>query len=257
METQLITAVYLGILGAMAGSFLNVCIFRLPEGGSIVFPGSHCRHCGASVHWYDNIPLASFIVLRGKCRACGGPISIQYPLVEAAGAALLVMVYFRVGLSFDLIEDATLLFILLGIALTDLRTYTIPDGFSLGGIGLGLLFSFIPGGITPLQSALGLLVGGGTLFLIALLGGLVFKKEAMGGGDVKMLAMIGAFLGWPGVVFALFVGSLTGSFIFGWINFVMRKKKLVPFGLFMAIGAGVYTFAGPELIAWYFSFFNL
>ena len=255
METQLITAVYLGILGAMAGSFLNVCIFRLPEGGSIVFPGSHCRHCGASVHWYDNIPLASFIVLRGKCRACGGPISLQYPLVEAAGAGLMVIVYFKAGLSFDLLEDATLLFILLGIAVTDARTYTIPDGFSLSGIVLGLLLCFLPGGITPLESVVGLLVGGGSLYLVALVGEFIFKKEAMGGGDVKMLAMIGAFSGWPGVLFTLFVGSLIGSFIFGWINFVLRKKKLVPFGLFLAIGAGIYTFAGPELIAWYLSLF--
>jgi len=208
MDTQLITAIFLGILGSMAGSFLNVCIYRLPEGGSIVFPASRCPRCGTPIHWYDNIPLVSFIVLRGKCRTCGGPISLQYPLVEAAGAMLMVIVYFKAGLSFDLLEDATLLFILLGIAVTDARTYTIPDGFSLSGIVLGLLLCFLPGGITPLE-----------------------------------------------VLFTLFVGSLAGSLIFGWINFVLRKKKLVPFGLFLAIGAGIYTFAGPELIAWYLSLF--
>ena len=257
MDTQLITAVYLGILGAMVGSFLNVCIYRFPQGGSIVVPRSRCPRCGTPIRWYDNIPLVSFILLRGKCRTCGGQISIQYPLVEAAGAALLVVLYCKVGLSFDLLEDAILLFILLGIAVTDVRTYTIPDGFSVSGIVLGLLLSFLPGGITPLESLIGLLVGGGSLYLVALIGEFIFKKEAMGGGDVKMLAMIGAFLGWPGVLFTLFVGSLTGSFIFGWINFVLRKKKLVPFGMFLAIGAGVYTFAGPELIAWYLSFFNL
>ncbi len=255
MDTQLITAIFLGILGAMVGSFLNVCIYRLPEGGSIVFPASRCLRCGAPIRWYDNIPLASFIILRGKCRTCGGPISLQYPLVEAAGAMLIVIVYFKVGLSFDLLEDTTLLFILLGIAVSDARSYTIPDGFSLSGIALGLLLCFLPGGITPLESVAGLLVGGGSLYLVALLGEYIFKKEAMGGGDVKMLAMIGAFLGWPGVLFTLFVGSLAGSLIFGWINFVLRKNKLVPFGVFLAIGAGIYTFAGPELIAWYLSLF--
>lgn len=255
MDIRLATAIFLGILGSMAGSFLNVCIYRLPQGGSLVVPRSRCPRCGTPIHWYDNIPLVSFIILRGKCRACGGPISLQYPLVEAAGAGLMVIVYFKVGLSFDLLEDATLLFILLGIAVSDARTYTIPDGFSLSGIVLGLMLCFLPGGITPLESVVGLLVGGGSLYLVALLGEYIFKKEAMGGGDVKMLAMIGAFLGWPGVLFTLFVGSLIGSFIFGWINFVLRKKKLVPFGLFLAIGAGIYTFAGPELIAWYLSFF--
>jgi leader peptidase (prepilin peptidase)/N-methyltransferase len=251
MDIRLATAIFLGILGSMAGSFLNVCIYRLPQGGSLVVPRSRCPRCGTPIHWYDNIPLVSFIILRGKCRTCGGPISLQYPLVEAAGAGLMVIVYFKVGLSFDLLEDATLLFILLGIAVTDTRTYTIPDGLSLSGIVLGLLLCFLPGGITPLESVVGLLVGGGSLYLVALVGEFIFNKEAMGGGDVKMLAMIGAFLGWPGVLFTLFVGSLIGSFIFGWINFVLRKKKLVPFGLFLAIGAGIYTFAGPELIAWY------
>lgn len=255
MDTQLITAIFLGILGAMVGSFLNVCIYRLPQGESLVVPRSRCPRCGTPIHWYDNIPLVSFIILRGKCRACGGPISLQYPLVEAAGAGLMVIVYFKVGLSFDLLEDATLLFILLGIAVTDTRAYTIPDGFSLSGIVLGLLLCFLPGGITPLESVVGLLVGGVSLYLVALVGEFIFKKEAMGGGDVKMLAMIGAFLGWPGVLFTLFVGSLAGSLVFGWINFVLRKKKLVPFGLFLAIGAGIYTFAGPELIAWYLSLF--
>jgi len=257
MDTQLVTAIYLGILGAMVGSFLNVCIYRLPQGGSIIVPRSRCLLCGTPIRWYDNIPLVSFIILRGKCRACGGRISLQYPLVEAAGAAMMVVLYCKVGLSFDLLEDAILLFILLGIAVADVRTYTIPDGFSVSGIVLGLLLSFLPGGITPLESLTGLLVGGGSLYLIAFAGEFIFKKEAMGGGDVKMLAMIGAFSGWPGVLFTLFVGSLTGSFIFGWINFVLRKKKLVPFGLFLAVGAGFYTLAGPELIAWYLSFFNL
>ena len=251
MDIRLATAIFLGILGSMAGSFLNVCIYRLPQDKSIVVPRSRCLRCGTPIRWYDNIPLVSFIILRGKCRTCGGPISLQYPLVEAAGAGLMVIVYFKVGLSFDLLEDATLLFILLGIAVTDTRTYTIPDGLSLSGIVLGLLLCFLPGGITPLESVVGLLVGGGSLYLVALVGEFIFNKEAMGGGDVKMLAMIGAFLGWPGVLFTLFVGSLIGSFIFGWINFVLRKKKLVPFGLFLAIGAGIYTFAGPELIAWY------
>ena len=255
IEPQADVAVVFGILGAMLGSFLNVCIYRLPQNRSIVYPRSACPACGHTIRWYDNVPVLSWLWLRGRCRDCGGKISLRYPLVELTVAVLAVLLYLSWGISFDLLERFTLLFILLGIAVADAREYIIPDLFSLGGLTLGLAFSFLPGGISPFQSFLGALVGGGSLYLVALLGELVFKKEAMGGGDVKMLALIGSFLGWPGVLFTVFAASLAGSLIFGAVNYVFRKKTLVPFGVFLAFGASLYLFAGQRVIGWYLSFF--
>lgn len=257
MEPRFSAIFVVGVLGAMLGSFLNVWIHRLPRGESIVFPRSRCPVCGALIRWYDNVPLLSYLWLRGRCRDCRAPISLQYPLVEAAFAALAVAVFLETGPGLNFLASLCLIFILTGIAVTDLRTYTIPDLFSLGGLAAGFALSFLPGGVTPLESLVGLLIGGGSLYLVALAGERIFKKEAMGGGDIKMLAMIGAFLGWPGVLFTVFVGAVVGSLVYGTINYVFRKKKLVPFGLFLALGAGVYVFAGPRIIHWYLSFFRL
>ena len=257
MEPRFSAIFVVGVLGAMLGSFLNVWIHRLPRGESIVFPRSRCPSCGALIRWYDNVPIISFFWLRGRCRDCRAPISLQYPLVEAAFALLTVAVFLLAGPGLDFPVNLCLIFVLTGIAITDLRTYTIPDLFSLGGLAAGLALSFLPGGIAPLQSLAGLLIGGGSLYLVALAGEWIFKKEAMGGGDVKMLAMIGAFLGWPGVLFTLFVGSLAGSLVYGTVNYIFRIKKLVPLGLFLALGAGVYVFAGQRIIHWYLSFFRL
>ncbi|MFH1070176.1 MAG: prepilin peptidase [Candidatus Glassbacteria bacterium] len=249
-------AVLFGILGAMLGSFLNVCIYRLPQNRSIVFPASACPACGHPIRWYDNVPVLSWLWLRGHCRDCRARISLRYPLVELAGAALAVVLYLSYGISFDLLERFTLLFILLGISVTDAREYIIPDFFSLGGVALGLAFSFLPGGLIPFEAFLGAFIGGGSLYLVALLGELIFRKEAMGGGDVKMLAMVGSFLGWPGVLFTVFAGSAAGSLVFGTINYVFRRKALVPFGVFLSLGAAAYVFFGPQVIGWYLSFFT-
>ncbi len=257
MEFQGMIAVYAAIIGSMLGSFLNVLIYRLPKGESIVTPRSHCMECGTPVRFYDNIPVISYLVLQGRCRNCRARISLQYPLVEAGCAALAVAAYLN-GESMALfIADTVFLILLLGIAVTDLRSYHIPDTFSLGGLVLGLAFSFLPGGVSPLESVIGLLVGGGSLYLVGLVGELLMRREAMGGGDVKMMAMIGAFTGWPGALFTIFVGSIAGSLIFGWINYVLKREKLVPFGIFLALGAGIYVFFGHRLIEWYLEFFSL
>ena len=245
------------VLGLIIGSFLNVCIHRLPRGESIAWPASHCPQCNYKLKFYENIPLISYFALRGKCSNCQAGIPFRYPLVEAAGALVLIAVYFHAGLGKIFLEEAVFLFILLGIAITDGEHYTIPDLFSVGGALVGIFFSFLSGGLTPLESLIGLLVGGGSLYLIALLGELVFGKEAMGGGDIKMMAMVGAFTGWPGVVFTVFAGSLTGSLVFGYINFVMKKHLLVPFGIFLSIGAALYVFFGQDIIDWYLGFFNI
>ena len=256
MNTDFATAVFFGIIGSMVGSFLNVCIYRLPKGESIVRPRSHCMECGTPIRVYDNIPVVSYFILRGKCRNCRASVSIQYPLVEITCAALFVAAYLSSDSMALFMIDAVFLALLLGIAVVDARTYTIPDSFTIGGIILGLAFSFIPGGLNPLESLIGMLVGGLTLYIVGLLGEIIMRRETMGGGDVKMMAMLGAFIGLPGVFFSIFVGSLAGSIIFGWINYVMHKEKLVPFGIFLALGAALYVFFGQILIEWYLGFFS-
>ncbi len=244
------------LLGAMLGSFLNVCIIRLPAGKSVVSPRSSCPHCGHVVRPWDNLPVFSWLILRGRCRDCGSAISAQYPLVELTSAGLAVAALLHAGIGWQWPVEFLLLYLLLGILATDVREYIIPDAFSLGGLLAGLGAGFLPGGLEPSEALLGALVGGGTLFGVALAGRFVFKKEAMGGGDVKLLAMIGAFCGWQGVLFTVFAGSLAGSVIFGFINFVLKKDRLVPFGLFLALGAALYVFAGEPLISWYLSLFT-
>lgn len=253
----LVIAAYVALLGAMLGSFLNVCIHRLPRGESVVSPRSHCPRCGRVLPWYENIPVLSWLFLGGRCRGCRARISPQYPLVETAAAALTAGSWLRFGPVWETPVMILFLLILLAILVTDLQTYTIPDVFSLGGLAAGLLLSFLPGGIEPWQSLLGALAGGGLLYLTAILGRAVFGREAMGGGDIKMLAMIGAFTGWVGVLFAVFAGSLAGSLVFGWINYVLKKKQLVPFGVFLTLGAVLYVFLGREIIGWYLGFFRI
>jgi leader peptidase (prepilin peptidase)/N-methyltransferase len=259
MDLGLYTTVYwivfVFIYGALFGSFLNSCIYRLARGESIATPRSHCPLCGTPIFWYDNVPILSYILLRGRCRQCRKPISLQYPLVEAGTALMALAVWFKNGLSTAFLTDFIFLFILLGIAVIDARNYIIPDLFSLGGAALGLVFSLLPEGLSPGQSVAGLLLGGGVLFLVAFLGERIFNKEAMGGGDIKMMAMIGAFLGWKGVAFTLFTGSLTGSLVFGFINYALGKKKLVPFGVFLALGGALYVFLGEKLIRGYLELF--
>ena len=240
---------YAAVIGACVGSFLNVCVYRWPADESVISPPSRCGACGTRIRWYDNVPVLGWLVLRGRCRACGVRISIQYPLVELLTAALWVMAAWRFGVSWQALSTAVFFTILLGIALADARTYIIPDQFTLGGLVIGLALSLAPGGIAPLTSLAGAALGGGLLWLVAVVGEWVFKKPAMGGGDVKMMAMVGAFLGPVGVLLTLFLGALFGSLIFTPIS--LRTGKLVPFGIFLALGAAVTEPFGPALVDWY------
>ncbi len=246
---QILLMVYAGIVGACVGSFLNVCVYRWPEDKSVVSPPSSCPNCGARIKWYDNVPVLGWMWLRGRCRACGTPISIQYPLVELLTAALWVMAAWRYGLSWQTLSAALFFTILLGIALSDARTYIIPDQFTLGGLVLGLALSFAPGGIGWKSAFLGAAVGYALLWLVAVLGEWAFKKPAMGGGDIKMMAMVGAFLGPIGVLLTIFLGALFGTLIFAPIS--MRTGKLVPFGIFLALGAAITEPFGQAMIDWY------
>lgn len=226
-------------LGACIGSFTNVLVLRLPASQSVVRPGSRCPGCGRPLAWFENVPILAWVALRGRCRTCRAPISVQYPLVELAVGLVFVgnFVLYGPGLHAPTAEWLRALArpewilgcvfstLLIAIALTDVRTYLIPDELSVGGMLIGLLLSLLPGGLTPLLALLGALVGGGLLLGVAWLGELVFRKEAMGGGDVKMLAMIGAFTGWRGVFLTLFLGALLGSIIYGPIALAHRLRQ--------------------------------
>lgn len=236
-------------LGAILGSFLNVLILRLPNEESVVFPGSKCPHCQTPIAWYDNVPIASWLVLRGRCRSCKTGISVQYPLVELIVAVVWGLSAWYYGATLTALTAALFGTILLGIAVTDARHYLIPDEFSLGGLVLGLLLSFRGGFPGLLEALIGAAVGFGVLYVVAVLGEKVFQKEAMGGGDIKMMAMVGAFVGWQGVLLTIFGGSLLGTLVF--VPLQIKEKRLVPFGIFLAAAAAIVFVVGDWLIAWY------
>jgi leader peptidase (prepilin peptidase) / N-methyltransferase len=245
--------IYAGLIGAITGSFLNVCILRwgADPKQSVVRPPSRCPRCGRGLAWYDNIPILSWLLLRARCRGCGKPISIQYPLIELATACIWAYMVWRNGPTPEAIRGAVFGTILLGIALTDARAYIIPDEFTWGGLVIGLVFSAAIAGLSGLATALiGAAVGFGVLWLVGTAGTWLFKEEAMGGGDVKMMAMVGAFIGWQGVLLTVFLGAFIGSLIFLPL-LLAGHKKLVPFGIFLSIGAATAYLVGPRLVMWY------
>lgn len=242
------------IVGACVGSFLNVCITRIPERESVVVPGSHCRSCGTPVALSDNIPLISFLWLRGRCRACGAPIPVRYLIVELLTAALAVILLLRWGASWPLVVHSVFVGGLVVVSFVDLEAGIVPDRISLSGIALGIALSLsnrlfgradLP---APLDSLLGVLLGGGLLLAVAWVYERVTGREGLGMGDVKLLAMIGAFLGWASVPVTLFVGALAGS---AWgIGLMLVKgvdsKHALPFAPFLCAGALCALFWGPD-----------
>ena len=249
MSPELFFSIVAGLVGLCIGSFLNVCICRWPAGESVIMPRSRCPECDLPIGARDNVPVISYLLLRGRCRGCGTRISPLYPLIELATAAIWVAAVVRYGVTWPALTVAVFFTILLGIAATDARTYLIPDEFSLGGLALGLLLALAPGGLTIVQSVAGAALGFGMLYLTAFLGEWWLKKPAMGGGDIKMIAMVGAFLGPVGAILTIFLGALVGTIIF--VPISLRSKKLVPFGIFLAIGAAVTEIWGSGLVEWY------
>ena len=253
MTPNLIYPLFAFVFGMVVGSFLNVCICRMPKDESIVSPPSHCPHCSYQIRWYDNIPVVSYLLLRGKCRGCGARISIQYPLVELLNGVLTLLLFLHFGPT--LAFAALLLFCsaLVVITFIDIEHQIIPDEISLPGIVLGFVLSFFLKGHTWLNSLLGILAGGGSLLLVAYSYQRLTGKEGMGGGDIKLLAMMGAFLGWKAVPFIIFTGSLIGSVIGVSIMLFQKKdsKMAIPFGPYLAFGAVLYIFYGKPLIRWY------
>jgi len=243
------------LFGGCIGSFLNVCIYRLPQNLSIVSPRSFCPQCRSPVRSYDNIPLLSYLLLRGKCRSCGAKISWRYPLMEALTGAFAVALYLKFGLTLGFFAFFAFTAALLVITFIDLDHRIIPDVISLPGIAVGFGLSFFLPAPSWTDSLIGLLAGGGSLYLVAIGYEALTKREGMGGGDVKLLAMIGAWLGWKAVLFTLFFASLTGTLIGGGAMVVQRQGRhyAIPFGPFLAFGALAYLFFGPQLIDWYLS----
>jgi len=249
-------AVFSIMLGAIVGSFLNVCILRLPKEESIITPGSHCPHCNHPIKFYDNIPLISYLLLRGKCRYCKRSISAQYPLVEGITAIGSLLLFLKYGLSWSYLFYFSFVAALIVITVIDLYHQIIPDVISIPWIGVGLLGALIIPHITFFNSLLGILLGGGSLFVVATLYQWLFKREGMGGGDVKLLAMIGAFLGWESVILTILLSSLIGS-ITGIIIIALKGKDFkyaIPFGPFLSLGAVIALFYKNEIISWYLQF---
>jgi leader peptidase (prepilin peptidase)/N-methyltransferase len=245
------------VVGAVIGSFLNVCIYRLPLGRSVVWPSSACESCKRELAWHENLPLVSWIMLAAKCRTCKAPLSIRHPLVEAITAAMFgtAMWYYGPGvlLASRLVFGCALI-VLFAI---DLEHYLLPDVITLPGIVVGLAFSFVtePGW---LPSLIGAVVGGGGLWLLAEVYYRVRHEEGLGMGDVKMLAMIGAFIGWQLTIVTLMMASLSGAIV-GLLLIVSRKgdmKYALPFGTFLAMGAALAATVGPDLLGWYLGFWE-
>lgn len=243
-----------GVYGAMLGSFLNVCVYRLPRDLSVIRPRSRCPRCETPLAWYDNVPVVSWLVLRGRCRRCREPISIQYPIVEALVGLVWAAAVWRSSVSVAAVSSGLFATLLIGILLTDARHMIIPDEFSLGGLGAGLALAVVPGGSGVLSALAGAAVGYGLLWAAGAVGKWWAGRDAMGGGDLKMMAMVGAFLGWRGVLLTIFLGSLLGSLIYLPALLRRERHREVPFGVYLALGGGATLLFGDALLRWYTAF---
>jgi leader peptidase (prepilin peptidase) / N-methyltransferase len=240
------------MLGAIIGSFLNVCIYRLPLHKSIVWPASSCPHCGRTLAWYENVPILGFLALRGACRTCRGRISARYPLVEALTSAMFALAWWYYGPNALLVSRLILGCALIVLFAIDLEHHLLPNAITIPGIVVGFALSFItePGWIASL---IGIAVGGGVLFAIAEAYYRVRHEEGLGMGDVKMLAMVGAFLGWKLTLLTLMMASFSGTII-GLVLIVTKRggmKYALPFGTFLALGAAAAATVGPIILDWY------
>lgn len=242
--------------GTCVGSFLNVCIYRLPRGQSVVRPRSRCPHCKRPIAWYDNIPIVSYVALGARCRGCRKPIAWRYPLVEALTAVAIVAVFWRFGWRPEAVVYAAFVCALIAVSFIDLDFQIIPDEISLGGLVIGLILSgLLPSlhGTTDRllavgQSMLGVLAGGGVLYLTGLLGDFIFRKESMGGGDIKLLAMAGSILGWKLAVLTFFIAPML-ALIPGLLVLLLKRSHVIPYGPFLSLGLVVALFIGPQLLA--------
>ena len=246
------TAAAIGVLGLIVGSFLNVVVARLPRHRSLWAPRSACPACGAAIAWHDNIPVLSFVALRGRCRACEAAISWRYPMIEALTAGTFVLAYLVLGLSAALVPALVLLAALIAITFIDLEHQIIPDLITLPGIVTGFVASLATGSVSWVDSLIGATVAGGLFLVIILASG-----GGMGGGDMKLAAMLGSFLGWQLTLVALFLAVVAGGGVALTVLGLGRKgrKDPIPFGPFLAVGGAAALLWGRSLLTWYFDVF--
>jgi leader peptidase (prepilin peptidase)/N-methyltransferase len=243
------------LAGAAVGSFLNVCIGRIPEGLSIVTPPSRCPQCGHPIRFYDNIPIISFLLLGRKCRDCRGEISFRYPLIELLTAVFAWLLFRRFGLTPAFPAAFVFVCVLIVISFIDFDHQIIPHLLSLSGIPVFFVLAVLYMGLTAIDAFLGVMIGAGVLYFVAVYYEAMTGREGMGGGDVNLLAMLGAFLGWKSLLFILLISSLLGAFV-GLVLILFKGKDMkyaVPFGPFLCIAAVVYLFFGDDLMALFLS----
>lgn len=245
------------VVGLMIGSFLNVVISRVPEGRSLIHPGSACPGCGAAIAWHDNIPILSFLALRGRCRACAAPIPWRYPVVETVTAALFAAASLVFGPTLQGVVAAALLATLVAITVIDLEHQIIPDVISLPGIVAGVAANLATGRVPWVDSVLGAALGAAIFIVIILAGSWWAGQQAMGGGDMKLAALLGAFLGWKVLLFSIFLSTVGGGILSAILMTVgaRGRKDPIPFGPFLAAGGAVGLFWGERMVQWYLSGF--
>lgn len=249
--------IFLFCFGAVVGSFLNVCIYRLQRKESIVQPRSHCPHCKHPIAWYDNIPFLSYILLGARCRHCRARISFRYFIVEMLSASLALVLLNYLGLSLFFWIYFAFFSSLIVASFIDIDIREIPDEISLGGVVIGLLLSAIfpqlhstvSHGLAFGRACLGLLIGGGAIYITGLIGNVIFRKESMGGGDVKLMAMVGAFFGWKLVLLTFFIAPFFGAAV-GVVLKIKKGQSLIPYGPFLSLAALISFLWGEKIIAW-------
>lgn len=265
---EMLTKIVVFIFGSIVGSFLNVCIYRMPQGKSVVWPGSHCPRCEKKIPWYDNIPFLSYILLGGECRFCKGKISLRYLAVELLTAISFVVFFIHYGLTYDFFFYLVLVCSLIVATFVDMQHRIIPDEISIGGMVLGVILNLARGivlkplhfSLQPvINSFLGIIIGGGIIYLTGFIFDLVYFKllkkppiqgetSSMGGGDVKLLAMMGAFLGWQKAILIFFIAPFLGVTV-GVINLLVKKDHTIPYGPFLSLAAVLSIFWSDKIIS--------
>jgi leader peptidase (prepilin peptidase) / N-methyltransferase len=244
------------IFGAVLGSFLNVCVHRVPLGKSIVYPSSHCPFCEKPIRWFDNVPILSYVILLGKCRDCSRKIPLRYPIVELLSAlsGVVLLMFFDRGPVFFVYWMFVLS--LIAVSFIDIETQEIPDIITLPGIliGIVLITAFNPAVKDSrlaafFDSLLGVLAGGGVMFLMGFFGEMIFRREALGGGDVKLMAMVGAFLGWKLVIIAFFLAPFFGAGV-GIFMRIRFNSEVIPYGPYLAIASIISLLWGNDIISY-------
>lgn len=253
IDSNLLKGFLVFITGAMLGSFLNVVIYRLPREKSLVWPGSKCPKCNNEIAAYDNIPILSWLLLMGKCRYCKEPISFRYPFIELLTASLFLLTYVNFGLDWRWVFLAYFISVLLVISWIDIDYMLILNSLSYPALIIGLLYNFINGKLT--ESILGSIIGSILFYLIVKLSTLIFKKEGMGMGDVILVAVLGAWLGWQNLIGTIILSFILGSVIGLALLFKRGKSDYFPFGPSLAIGAIITLFSDNYLLNWYVSKF--